>query len=145
MKCNNLMQTCLNQQKYLHREYFRRNQRPLVGRCPVSWFLFKVLFWSENAKKGQLNEGTLVSATPIYQTKCPFTVLSVPFLFFRTLPDDSRLFPVTRSKLKVFYKNIIHQRIIVFVQLFVAEIFAFYVFADVSISEKCLHHQKIFI
>ena len=35
----------------------------------------------------------LVLAITIYQTKCPFTVLSALFLFFRTLPYDSRLFP----------------------------------------------------
>ena len=29
------------------------------------------------------------------QTKCPFTVLSALFLFFRALPFDSRLFPAT--------------------------------------------------
>ena len=40
-----------------------------------------------------LNRDTLVSATAIYQTKCPFTVLSAPFSFFRTLLHDSRLFP----------------------------------------------------
>ena len=37
--------------------------------------------------------GTLVSPTAIYQTKCPFTVTKCPFLFFQTLPYDSRLFP----------------------------------------------------
>ena len=36
--------------------------------------------------------GTLVSATAIYQTKCSFTVLSALFLFFQTLPYDSKLF-----------------------------------------------------
>ena len=110
--------------------------------CLVIFFQGLILIWK--CQKWSLNGGTLVSATAIYQTKWPFTVLSVPFLFFRTLPDDSRLFPVTRSELKVFYKNIIHQRIIVFIQLFVAEIFAFYIFADVCISGKCSHHQKTF-
>ena len=43
--------------------------------------------------KMDFNRGTLVSATAIYQTRCPFTVLSALFLFFRTLPYDSRLFP----------------------------------------------------
>ena len=39
------------------------------------------------------NRGTLVSATSIYLKKCPFTVLSAPFLFFPTLPYDSDYSP----------------------------------------------------
>ena len=50
-----------------------------------------ILIWK--CQKWSLNRGTLVSATAIYQTKCPFIVLSALFLFFRTLPYDSRLFP----------------------------------------------------
>ena len=47
-------------------------------------------------QKWSLNRDTLVSATVIYQTESPFTVLSaffVPFLFFLMLLYDSRLFP----------------------------------------------------
>ena len=50
-----------------------------------------ILNWK--CQKGSLNRGTLVSATAIYQTNCPFTALSALFLFFRTLPYDSKLFP----------------------------------------------------
>ena len=50
-----------------------------------------ILIWK--CQKWSLNRGTIVLATTIYQTKCPFTVLSALFLFFRMLPYDSRLFP----------------------------------------------------
>ena len=49
-----------------------------------------ILIWK--CQKGSLKRGTLVSATAIYQTNCPFTVLSALFLFFWTLPYDSKLF-----------------------------------------------------
>ena len=61
--------------------------------CLVIVFQVLILIWK--CQKWSLNRGTLLSATAIYQTKCPFTVLSAPFLFFRTLPDDSRLFPAS--------------------------------------------------
>ena len=50
-----------------------------------------ILIWK--CQKGSLNRGALVSATTIYQTNCPFTVLSALFLFFQMLPYDSKLFP----------------------------------------------------
>ena len=50
-----------------------------------------ILIWK--CQKWSLNRGTVVLATTIYQTKCPFTVLSALFLFFWMLPYDSRLFP----------------------------------------------------
>ena len=57
------------------------------------------LYWNfiliRKCHKWFLNRGTVVLATTIYQTKCPFTVLSALFLFFRMLPYDSRLFPAT--------------------------------------------------
>ena len=59
-------------------------------RCLIFFQNF-ILIWK--CQKWSLNRGTLVSATAIYQTKCPFAVLSALFLFFRTLPYDSRLFP----------------------------------------------------
>ena len=59
--------------------------------CLVIFFQGLILIWK--CQKWSLNRGTLVSATAIYQIKCPFTVLSAPFLFFRMLPNDSRLFP----------------------------------------------------
>ena len=51
-------------------------------------------------QKGSLNRGTLVSAPAIYQTKCPFTVLSALFLFFWMLPYDSKLFPGYRDNIQ---------------------------------------------
>ena len=58
-----------------------------------------ILYWDfiliRKCHKWFLNRGTVVLATTIYQTKCPFTVLSALFLFFRMLPYDSRLFPAT--------------------------------------------------
>ena len=75
------------------REQSRRNQCPVVGCCPASWFFFNfILNWK--CRKCSLNRGTLVSATATYQMKCPFTVLNALFWFFWTLPYDSRLFPV---------------------------------------------------
>ena len=60
--------------------------------CLVIFFQGLILIWK--CQKWSLNRSTLVSsATAIYQIKCPFTVLGAPFLFFRMLPDDSRLFP----------------------------------------------------
>ena len=63
--------------------------------CPASeiFFLKFILIWK--CQKWSLNMGTLVPATAIYQTKCPFLVLSALSLFFWTLPYDSRLFPNT--------------------------------------------------
>ena len=61
--------------------------------CLVIYFRNFILIWK--CWKCSLNRGTLVSATVIYQTKCPFTVLSALFWFFWTLPYDSRLFPVS--------------------------------------------------
>ena len=60
-------------------------------RCLVIFFQNFILI--RKCQKGSLNRGTLVSATAIYQTKCPFTILSALFLFFQTLPNDSKLFP----------------------------------------------------
>ena len=56
--------------------------------CDFSKFYFdlKIPKWS-------LNRGTFVSAMVIYQTKNPFTIPSALFIFFWTLPYDSRLFP----------------------------------------------------
>ena len=59
----------------------------------VIFFQNFILTWK--FQKGSLNRGTLVSATAIYQTKCPFTVLSALFLFFWTLSYDSKLFSGT--------------------------------------------------
>ena len=56
-------------------------------------FSSKFYFDLKMPKKGSLNRGILVSATAIYQTNCPFTVLRVLFLFFQALPYDSKLFP----------------------------------------------------
>ena len=50
-----------------------------------------ILIWK--CQKWSLNRGTPVSATTIYQMKCPFTVPSALFLFFWMVPHDSRLFP----------------------------------------------------
>ena len=44
-------------------------------------------------RKKKKNRGTFASATAIYQTKCPFTVPSALFIFFRMLLYGSRLFP----------------------------------------------------
>ena len=60
-------------------------------------------------RKMFFNRGTLVPATAIYQKKCPFTVLSALFLFFRTLPCDSGLFPgndYQHSKISSIHKLI---------------------------------------
>ena len=59
--------------------------------CLVIFFRNFILIWKY--QKRSLNRGTLVSETAINQTKCPFTVLSALFMFFQTLPYDSKLFP----------------------------------------------------
>ena len=70
----------------------QKNQRLVFRQCRALCFLFYfILTWK--CQKCSLNRGTLVSTTAIYQTKCPFTVLRALFLFFQTLPYDSRLFP----------------------------------------------------
>ena len=53
-----------------------------------------ILIWK--CQKWSLNRGTLVSATAIFQTKCPITVLRALFWFFRMLPYDSRFIPGNR-------------------------------------------------
>ena len=58
--------------------------------CLVIFFQNFILIWK--CQKWSLNRGTLVSAPIIYQTKCPFTVPSVLFLFFWMLPYDSDYF-----------------------------------------------------
>ena len=50
-----------------------------------------------------------VQVVAIYQIKCPFTVLSVRFLFFKMLPDNSRLFPVMNVNL---WKREVNSRIV---------------------------------
>ena len=45
--------------------------------CLVIFFQGLILIWKY--QKWSLNRGTLVSATAIYQTKCPFTVLRALF------------------------------------------------------------------
>ena len=65
--------------------------------CLVIFFWNFILIWK--CGKCFLNRVTLVSASVIYQMKCPFTVLSALFWFFWTLPYNSRLFPENLQKI----------------------------------------------
>ena len=62
-----------------------------------------IFYWNfiliRQCQKWSLNRGNVVLGTTIYQTKCPFTVLSALFLFIPTLPYDSRLFPIFTCKI----------------------------------------------
>ena len=73
--------------------------------CLLIFFRNFILIWKY--QKGSLNRGTLVSATAIYQTRCPFTVLSALFLFFWTLPYDSKLFPGFCDKPQTVFESIL--------------------------------------
>ena len=65
------------------------------SRMLPSLMIFLLKFYFDiKMPKWSINGGSVVLATTIYQTKCPFTILSALFLFFWTLPYDSRLYPV---------------------------------------------------
>ena len=52
--------------------------------CLKIFFRNVILIWK--CQKWSLNRGTLVSATAIYQIKCPFTIQNALFLVFQMLP-----------------------------------------------------------
>ena len=69
--------------------------------CLVIFFRNFILIWK--CQKWSWNRGTLVSATAIYQTQCPFTVLSAFFLFFQMLPYDLDYSLTILQKLYFYY------------------------------------------